>query len=155
MKLLVSFHETLLSYNEVANANGLIDRLVTFSRRHKYENKKVSRDTLVIQKSGTWHKLTGLSASLRISVSIEQGKTEVTLHDYQKEFILKIFVFLITFFISYLLTLWTYFAGHLLPLFLVLIFPVYGAFRQYRLIEDIQAEIDDYFSEGLAKTTEE
>jgi hypothetical protein len=158
MKQLVSLNELnekLLSYNEVADANDLIERLIAFACRHKYENKKVGRDTLVIQKSGTWRKLTGLSASLRISVSIdEQGKTEVTLRDYRKEFSIKTFVFLITFSISYLLTVWSYFVGRPLPIFLVLIFPIYGAFRQYRLMEDIQAEIDNYFSEGLIKPTE-
>jgi hypothetical protein len=95
MKLSVSFDETLLSYNEVADMNGLIERLVAFAHRHKYKNKKAGRGTLVIQKSGTWLLLTGLSASLRISVSIEQGKTEVTLRDYGKEFRFKQFVFLI------------------------------------------------------------
>lgn len=150
----VSFNETLVSYNEVADINGLIERLAAFAYRHKYENKKVGRDTLVIKNSGAWLMITGLSASLRISVSIESGKTEVILHDYQKEFNLKIFVFLIAFAISSLLTLLSDFAGHPLPIFLVLIFPVYGAFRQYRLMEDIKAEIDDYFSERLATLTQ-
>jgi hypothetical protein len=46
------------------------------------------------------------------------------------------------------------FAGFSLPIFLIMLFPVYGAFRQYRLIEDIKAEVDNYFSEGFAKPTE-
>jgi hypothetical protein len=147
MKLSVSFNETLVSYNEVADINDLIERLVAFAHRRKYENKKVDRDTLVIQKSGKWLMLTGLSASLRISISIEPSKTEVTLRDYVKEFRLKQFVFLTTFLISCPLFFWSYFTGYPLPIFLILIFPVYGAFRQYRLMEDIKAEIDDYFSE--------
>ncbi|WP_392535544.1 hypothetical protein [Nostoc sp. C117] len=153
MKLSVSFNKTLVSYNEVADINGLIERIVAFAHRHKYENKKVGRDTLVIQKSDTWLMLTGLSASLRISISIEPGKTEVILSDYVNEFRLKQFVFLTTFLISSSLFLWSYFAAYPLPIFLILIFPIYGAFRQYRLMEDIKTEIDDYFSERLAKPT--
>jgi hypothetical protein len=149
MKLSAYLNETLLSYNEVADMNSLIERLVDFARRHKYKNKKAGYGTLVIQKSSALLILTGLSASLRISVSIEKGKTEVTLRDYNKEFNLKIFVFLITFFISSSLFLLSFFANFLLPIHLILIFPVYGAFRQYRLIEDIKAEIDNYFAEEL------
>jgi hypothetical protein len=149
MKLSAYLNETRLSYNEVADMNSLIERLVDFACRHKYKNKKAGYGTLVIQKSSAWLMLTGLSASLRISVSIEQGKTEVTLRDYQKEFTLKIFVFLITFFISSSLFLLSWFANFPLPIHLILIFPVYGVFRQYRLIEDIKAEIDNYFAEGL------
>jgi hypothetical protein len=42
--------------------------------------------------------LTGLSASLRISVLIESGRTEIISNDYSKEFTLKYIVFLATLF---------------------------------------------------------
>jgi hypothetical protein len=141
MKLSVSFDKTLVSYNEVVDINDLIARVVAFAHRHKYENKKVGSDTLVMQKSGIWRMLTGLSASLRISISIELDKTEVTLSDYSKEFMLKQFVLLTMFMIGASL-----FFAYRLPIFLIMIFPVYGAFRQYRLMEDIKVEIDNYFA---------
>jgi len=147
MKLLVSFDKTLVSYSEVADIDGLIERIAIFAHRYKYENKKVGRDTLVIKKSGLWLMLTGLSASLRISISIQSDKTEVTLSDYVKEFRLKQFVLLATFLIGLPLFFWSNFAGILL----ILIFPAYGAFRQYRLMEDTKGEIDDYFAQRFAK----
>jgi hypothetical protein len=162
-KLLVTFHEILVSYDKVADINDLIERLITFAHRRKYKNKKVGGDTLVIQKSGTWRMLTGLSANLRISVSIEQGKTEVIFCDYFKEYVLKLIVFVIAFLISPTLFLsishifwvsndfWISHTAYPLPIFLILSFPVYGAFRQYRLMEDIKAEIDDYFSCKIGK----
>ncbi len=147
MKLLAFFDKTVVSYSEVADIDGLIERIVIFAHRHKYENKKVDRDTLVIKKSGLWLMLTGLSASLRISISIQPDKTEITLSDYVKEFRLKQFIFLATFLISSPLFFWSNFAG----IFLILTFPAYGAFRQYRLMEDMKVEIDDYFAQRLAK----
>jgi hypothetical protein len=124
---------------------GLIEKLVAFARRHQYEHKQMGRDTLVIQKSGTWRILTGLSASLRILVSAEPGKTEVTFCDYQKEFSLKMFGSVLTFFIGNLI-FFSYSTSSPLPILLVISFPMYGAFRQYRLMEAIKAEIDDYFA---------
>lgn len=155
MKLSVSFGETQLSYSEVADVNGLMERLIAFARRHQYENKRVGRDTLVMQKSSTWRMLTGLSASLRISASTEFGKTEVILRDYMKEFYMKQFIFLIAVLVTF--SFFSTFSTGIdrLPsfwmLFFIGIFPVSGAFRQYRLMERVKAEVDSYFSERFGE----
>jgi hypothetical protein len=151
----VTFGKTLLTYDEVADIDSLIERLVTFARRRKFQYKQVSRGILTFQKSGTWLMLTGLSASLRISVSIESGRTELMLNDYAKEFTLKQFVFMAAFFISVPLTAENFSNRYPIPFALIMTVPIYGVFRQYRLIEDVKAEIDDYFSERLATSSEE
>jgi hypothetical protein len=118
-----------LSYNEAADVNDLLDKLITFARHKSYEYKKVGPDVLEIDKSGTWRLFSGQSASLRILVTIKQRRTEIDLGGYQKEFVLKAVIGIIAFVF--------------LPL---LILPVYGAFRQYRLMEAVTAEVNDYFN---------
>jgi hypothetical protein len=141
-----------LSYDKVVDTNDLMEKLIAFARRHKYANKRVSGDTLVIQKSSTWLMLTGLSATLRILVLIEQDTTKVLLRDYNKEFQLKLFISIPVFILSFPLTISFHTNGLLLPIHLILALPAFGAFRQYKLIEDIKAEIDDYFAAELKKS---
>jgi hypothetical protein len=151
----VTIGKTLLTYYEVADIDSLIGRLVTFARHRKFQYKQVSRGILTFQKSGTWLMLTGLSASIRISVSIDSGRTELVLGDYAKEFTLKQFVFMTAFAIGVPLTAWSFSNRYPIPVALIMTVPIYGTFGQYRLIEDVKAEIDDYFSERLAKSSEE
>lgn len=118
-----------LPYNEEADVNDLIDKLITFARHKGYKPEKVGRDILEIKKSGTLRLISGLSASLRILVTVKPGKTEIELGDYQKEFVIKAVIGFIAF------------------IFLPLVFlPAYGAFRQYKLMEAVTAEINDYFN---------
>lgn len=131
-----------ISYNEAANVNDLIEKLTIFARRKGYKTNKVGHDILEIDKSGTWRLLTGLSSSLRILAIVKSNKTEVDLGNVPKEFIIKAVIFFMIFFIS------QYFRYGLISKILPFVFvlPAYGAFRQYKLMEDIKMEINDYFN---------
>ena len=129
-------------YNEVANVNDLIEKLTIFARHKGYKTNKVGHDILEIDKSGTWRLLTGLSSSLRIVVIVKPNKTEVDLGNALKEFIIKAVIFFIVFFIS------QYFRNSPINIIFPFVFVLaaYGAFRQYKLMEDIKIEINDYFN---------
>lgn len=122
-----------LFYNEEADINDIIDKLIIFARHKGYRSKKVGRDILEIDKSGTlpdtWRLLLGLSIDLRVLVTLKQGKTEVYLSNYQKEFVIKAVV-----------------GVALLVCFPLVVIPIHGALEQYKLIEAIKSEINDYFN---------
>lgn len=122
-------------YNKVAEINILIDRIRRHFEKIGYDSKLVSDNIIEIEKTSTARKLAGLSTRLRIAINIKRDQTVVDISGYGEEFILKGAVGIPA-----------------LIIFAPLAAPAaYGAYKQYKILKELEQEIDDYFNDLIVR----
>jgi hypothetical protein len=121
-------------YNKVAEVNILIDKIRRHFEKSGYDSKLVSGNIIEIEKTSTPRKLTGLSTGLRIAVTVKRDQTIIDISGHVEEYLLK----------GAAALPWLILAAPLAPLAAP---AAYGVYQQYKLVKELEQEIDDYFND--------
>ena len=124
-------------FNKEADVRVLVDKLRRSFEGKGYDCKLVSGDILEIKRTSGPRKLSGLSAGVRVAITVRRGQTIVNLSGHVEEYMLKGAVIA---------------AG----LVFMILFPLaasggYGMYVQYNLMKQVMEEIDDYFNDLIVE----
>ena len=123
------------SYNKMANSKVLIDKIRRHFEKNGYDSKLVSDNIIAIEKTSVPRKLSGLSTGMRIAITNKRDQTVIDISGHVEEYLLK--------------------GAVGLPL-LIMAFPLaapaaYGIYQQYKLVKEVEQEIDDYFNDLIVE----
>lgn len=115
-------------WNEEADVDDLVDLFVDFGIKRGYNSTSGGPGVIELHKTSTIRLFAGLTSGVRLIIASRSGQTSVEYAEHIKQYLIKLPVV---------------FVG--LGIVPLLPFVAFGTHQQYKLLEDIRKELNDYF----------